>query len=174
MNNCQMLWIDRSWSGGFPRLNPVLTKSVCGLLPANSVDKLEAGAHRRQQVGAIEPPPALLGHVEQLKRHQQALGSGTRALGRPLSPPHGGERRLNCVGGAQSHPEPAEGCFRCSAGRSKKVTKRSQWAVSDSTALGDLMRYAVSKRAVAASQSDRWPACIISCRAHAWPVAEAA
>jgi len=52
-------------------------------------------------------------------------------------------------------------CFQCSAGKSKKLTKRSQFAASDSTALG----YSAAKRTLAASQSDRRAAYIISCSA---------
>ncbi len=54
-------------------------------------------------MSAIEAPPALLGHVE-LEGHQQPLGPGASAPGRALAQPHGGERRLDHVGGAQVLP----------------------------------------------------------------------
>jgi hypothetical protein len=82
----------------------VRTRSVFGLLLANAVDELHTGTYQRQEAGAIEAPPALLGHVEQLERHQQALGPGARAPGRPFPQPHGGKRRLDDIGGAQLLP----------------------------------------------------------------------
>ena len=48
--------------------------------------------------------PAKLRHLEQLERHQQSFGSGTGAPGRALAQAHGGERRLDHVGGAQMLP----------------------------------------------------------------------
>jgi len=51
------------------------------------VYELHLGKDKRQQPGAIEAPPALLGHVEQLERHQQSLGPRARAPGRALRAP---------------------------------------------------------------------------------------
>jgi hypothetical protein len=111
-------------------VDPFRTRSVFGLLRANAVDELHTGTYQRQEAGAIEAPPALLGHVEQLERHQQALGPGARTPGRPFPQPHGGKRRLDDIGGAQLLP--------VLGGKSKKVIRRSQLATSESTALGCL------------------------------------
>ena len=73
-------------------------------IPANSIHELHAGTNQRQKLGAIEVPPAKLRHIEQLERHQQSLGSGTGAPGRALAQAHGGERRLDHIGGTQVLP----------------------------------------------------------------------
>jgi len=75
-----------------------------GSIQLNTVGELHAGLDQRQQVCAIEAPPAELDHIEQLERHQQALGSGADAPGRAFAQAHDGQRRLDNVGGAQMLP----------------------------------------------------------------------
>jgi hypothetical protein len=55
-------------------------------------------------VGAVETPPALLGHVEQLEGHQQSLTSRAGTAGGSLPQPHGGEGRFDRIGGVQVLP----------------------------------------------------------------------
>jgi hypothetical protein len=86
-------WLDVPW-----------LSNVFASILADSIHELDAGPHQGQQVSAIEAPSALLGHVEQPEGHQQPLGPGARARGRPLAQPHGDERRLDHVGGAQVLP----------------------------------------------------------------------
>jgi hypothetical protein len=79
-------------------------------------------------MSAIEMPSGLLGHVEQLERHQQPFGPGARTPGRPLAQAHGGKGRLDNIGGAQVFP-----MFG-----GEVVIRRSQLVTSDWTALGYL------------------------------------
>jgi hypothetical protein len=48
-----------------------------------------------QESGAIQPPPALLGHVEQLECHEQPFGSRACTFGHALTQAHSRERRFN-------------------------------------------------------------------------------
>jgi hypothetical protein len=46
----------------------------------NSINELHAGTDQWQEGSSIQPPPALLGHVEQFKCHEQSFGSRACAL----------------------------------------------------------------------------------------------
>jgi hypothetical protein len=46
----------------------------------NSIDEFHAGTDHSQESGAIQPAPALLGHIEQFECHEQSFGSRACAL----------------------------------------------------------------------------------------------
>ena len=79
-------------------------RSSAGSRRSPDCAKLYSRTDQRQEVGAIEAPPAELDHIEQLERHQQPFGSGACASGRALAQAHGGERRLDHIGGTQMLP----------------------------------------------------------------------
>jgi hypothetical protein len=56
-----------------------LTEYAVISFSTHSIYELHFRTDQRQQVTAIEAPPTLLGHVEQLERHQQTFGSRARA-----------------------------------------------------------------------------------------------
>src|ERR1035437_7547086 len=96
------------------------------------------------------------------------MSSSLNAISRPLvlePAPRVARSRSRTVANGDSITLVVRRCFQCSAGKSKKVTSRSQLAVSDSTALGYLAGYSASKRDRAASHSARPSAYIISCSA---------
>ena len=67
-SNCQILWIAAHDSGGFPWRGFVCLSSTARWF-LNSIDEFHPGTDQRQEKGAIQAPPALLGHVEQLESH---------------------------------------------------------------------------------------------------------
>jgi hypothetical protein len=77
----------------------------------------------------------------------RAFGPGAGAFSHPLAQAHGCEGRFNHVG--------VRRCFQSSAGQTKKLTRRSQLVVSDSTVLGCFTLLLGCKLTLAASQSDR-------------------
>jgi hypothetical protein len=62
------------------------------------------GADQGDEVGRVNGTPAGLCGFDELERHRYTGGPGAGSLGDPLPEPHGGEGRLDGVGGAQVDP----------------------------------------------------------------------
>ena len=92
-------------------------------------------------MGAIEAPPALLGHVEQLKRHLETL------VHEPA--PLVVRSRSRTASNADSTNLMVRRCFECSGRENKERSEPRLLAVSEATALG----YSAAKRDLAASHS---------------------
>jgi hypothetical protein len=56
------------------------------------------GADKRDEVGCVDRTPPLLSGLDELERHRQASGLGTRALRHLRAVPDGGEGRLDKPG----------------------------------------------------------------------------
>ena len=63
-----------------------------------------AGADQRDEVGRVDGTPAGLCGLDELEGHGHSGGPGAGAFGDPLPQPHGRERGLDRIGGAQVDP----------------------------------------------------------------------
>jgi hypothetical protein len=113
--------------GGFPWRGFVWLIGFSGWF-LNSVNESHPGTDQWQESGAMQPPPALLGHASSLN----AMSNPLVLVPAPLVT----RSRKRTVAKADSMTLVVRRCFQCSAGKSKKLTRRSQLAVSDSIRLG--------------------------------------
>jgi hypothetical protein len=66
-----------------------------------AVDEDRAGANERDELGTVDSAPACLGGIQQLVGHRGSRVTAARPLGGALPQPHGRERRLHDIRGAQ-------------------------------------------------------------------------
>ncbi len=71
------------------------TSGCISPLRLDTVAELNPGAHERDEMCAVDPPPAALGHGQELEGHQQAFLARARPLRHSLAQPHGCKGRLD-------------------------------------------------------------------------------